>query len=50
MEYLSEAISFILGLIGGWSIKVYVDKSSNNKVTQSNINAGGDVVGRDKHN
>jgi hypothetical protein len=50
MEYLSEAISFILGLIGGWAIKVNIDKGSNNKVTQSNVSAGGDVVGRDKHN
>lgn len=49
MEYLSEAISFILGLIGGFAIKVTVDKGSKNKVTQSKVTAGGDVVGRDKH-
>lgn len=48
MEYLSEIISFVAGLIGGWAIKVTVDNGSKNKVTQRNIFAGGDVTGRDK--
>jgi cell shape-determining protein MreC len=49
MEHLSEIISFIVGLIGGWAIKVTIDKGSQNKVKQSKIKAKGDVVGRDKH-
>jgi hypothetical protein len=47
-EHLSEILSFIAGILTGWSIKFVIDKSSHNKVTQKNIFAGGDVVGRDK--
>lgn len=48
MEYLSEIISFLAGLATGWTIKVRFSKSDNS-VTQKNIKAKGDVVGRDKN-
>ena len=51
MDYLKEILSFLTGMLAGWSLKFVIDKSSrNNKVEQKNINAGGDVVGRDKIN
>ena len=47
MEYLSEIISFLAGLATGWTMKIKLSKSDNS-VTQKNIHANGDVVGRDK--
>lgn len=50
MEFLSEIVCGILGFLAGFSCKVIVDKSKKDvyKVTQKDIDAGGDVVGRDK--
>mgnify|MGYP001181029518 CR=1 FL=1 len=50
MEYLTEILSYIAGIVTGWSIKFVVDRSSRNKVIQKNISAKGDVIGRDKNN
>lgn len=44
MEYLSEILAFLFGVLGGWNLKIILGK----KVTQKNISAGGDVVGGDK--
>lgn len=48
MNYVSEILSFLIGLLSGWSLKFVYDRSSHNKVTQKNIVANGDVTGRDK--
>jgi hypothetical protein len=48
MEYLSEILSFIVGLLGGWTLKIIVDKSKNSTKIQAN-SVGGDLAGRDIH-
>ena len=50
MEFLSEIISFVLGLASGLTIKIVYDTSRKNTSTtqQRDINTkGGDVAGRD---
>lgn len=42
---ISSFVAAIVAIIGYFFFK---SKASTNKVTMSNINAGGDVVGRDK--
>ncbi len=46
MQYLPEILSFLAGLLGGWTLKVMIDKSKNS-TTISDNNVGGDVAGRD---
>lgn len=46
MEYLGELLSFLGGLLAGWTLKVVVDRSKSSP-TQTNIKAGRDVAGRD---
>lgn len=46
MEHLSEILSFLGGLVAGWSLKIIVDKSKNATTIQGNV-AGGDIAGRD---
>jgi|GEM_PF-5703828 len=52
MEYLSEVVSFVLGLFGGVQLKVRLDRrktdASSNSVSQKRNTAQGDIVGRDK--
>jgi hypothetical protein len=45
-QYLPEILSFLGGLLGGWTLKVIVDKSKNTTVISGN-KAGGDIAGRD---
>lgn len=47
MEYLSEIISFVLGLGAGWTLKVVFNRSSNNAAAQIGNKVGGDMAGRD---
>lgn len=52
MEYFSEIMSFLAGLVSGYAIKVIVNwrnEKRSNVVTQHSIKAGGDVVGGDLH-
>lgn len=42
---ISSIIAAIVAIVGYFFFK---SKASSNKVTMSNINAGGDVTGRDK--
>jgi hypothetical protein len=54
MEYLSEIISFVAGLIGGSLITLkfkrgHVAQGGGSVVDQRNARATGDVVGRDKN-
>jgi hypothetical protein len=46
MQYLPEILSFLAGLLGGWTLKVIFDKSKN-ATTISGNTAGGDIAGRD---
>lgn len=46
MEYLPQILSFLGGLLAGWTIKVIVDRSKNSTTVRGNI-AGGDIAGRD---
>ncbi|MFL9949914.1 hypothetical protein PQR68_28345 [Paraburkholderia agricolaris] len=46
MEHLSEILSFLGGLLAGWTLKFIVDKSKNSTTIRDNI-AGGDIAGRD---
>lgn len=46
MENLSEFLSFIFGLVAGWTLKVVIDRSKNSTVIKGN-KVGGDVAGRD---
>lgn len=46
MEHLTEILSFLGGLIAGWTLKIIVDKSNNTTTIQRNV-AGGDIAGRD---
>ena len=46
MQYLPELLSFLGGLLGGWTLKVLVDKSKNSTTITGN-KAGGDIAGRD---
>lgn len=45
---IASIISLILGVLVGFSGCKIISKSGNNKVSQSDIIAGGDVTGRDK--
>lgn len=48
MEYLSEILSFIGGVIsGGFVVKIHYTKSSNKFISQSDLVVGGDFAGRD---
>jgi hypothetical protein len=46
MEHLPEILSFIGGLVAGWTLKVIVDNSRNSTKIQGNL-TGGDLAGRD---
>jgi hypothetical protein len=46
MQYMPEILSFLGGLLGGWTLKVLVDKSKNSTTITGN-KAGGDIAGRD---
>ena len=46
MEYFSEILTFLGGLVAGWTLKVIVNKSKNSTVIKGN-KVGGDVAGRD---
>ena len=46
MEYLPQILSFLGGLLSGWTLKVIVDKSKNSTTVSGNV-AGGDIAGRD---
>ena len=53
-NYISEIISFLVGMGAGSLIKLRVTRKSrdvvtNGAVNQSGAKAGGDVVGRDKN-
>jgi hypothetical protein len=46
MDYWSQILSFLGGLVGGWVLKIYVDRRSYN--ASQNLNrVGGDMAGRD---
>ena len=47
MEYVSEIISFLGGVLAGWTFKVVVDRSSKNLGVAIGNKAGGDIAGRD---
>ena len=47
MEHLSEILSFLGGLLAGWTLKIVIDRSSKNKVDQTGNKVGGDMAGRD---
>jgi len=50
MDYLSQILSFLGGLLSGWSLKFLYDKSSN-RANLKNNKAGRDIAGRDiNHN
>ena len=49
MQYLPQILSFLAGLLGGWAIKVMIDKSKNSTAIKSN-KVGGDLAGRDINN
>lgn len=45
----TDLISFVLGLIGGYTIRINIrSKKSKSTVVQKDIAAGGDVVAGDK--
>jgi hypothetical protein len=46
MEHLSEILSFLGGLVAGWTLKIIVDKSKNSTTIRGNV-ASGDIAGRD---
>lgn len=46
MEYISEILSFLGGLVAGWTLKIITDASRNTtKITGNRV--GGDLAGRD---
>ncbi len=46
MEYLSEIISFLVGVVaGGVTVKLHINRSVRN--VQSGNKVGGDLAGRD---
>ncbi|WP_349781134.1 hypothetical protein [Xanthomonas arboricola] len=52
MDWLTAVLSFLTGLLTGWTLKVVVNKRSTlnkrvTKVTQSGNAAGGDIVAGD---
>lgn len=49
MDYLSELVSFLLGAVSGWSLKLVIDRSSRGDTTQVGNSVGGDMAGRDLH-
>jgi hypothetical protein len=46
MEYLPQILSFLGGLLAGWTLKVIVDKSKNTTTVSGNV-VGRDIAGRD---
>jgi hypothetical protein len=46
MEYLSEIISFLIGLASGWTLKVAFNSRSSH-TNQIGNKAGGDMAGGD---
>ncbi len=46
MQYFSEILSFVGGLISGFVLKIWIDKSKNATTINGN-KAGGDIAGRD---
>lgn len=46
MEYVTEILSFLGGLVSGWTLKVIIDSSRNTTKIQNN-RVGGDLAGRD---
>ena len=46
MDHLSEILTFLGGLLAGWTLKFIVDKSKNSTTIRDNT-AGGDIAGRD---
>lgn len=48
MEHLTEIISFITGLVSGWTLKIIIDRSKNSTTIRDN-KVGGDIAGRDIH-
>jgi hypothetical protein len=47
MEYLSEILSFVGGLVSGITAKFLYDRSQRTNILQVNNRAGGDIAGRD---
>jgi hypothetical protein len=47
VEYLSAVLSFLAGILSGWTLKVVVDRSKRYSNTQIGNRAGGDIAGRD---
>lgn len=46
VEHVSEILSFLGGLVSGWTLKVIVDSSRNTTKIKNN-RVGGDLAGRD---
>jgi len=46
MEYLSQIISFLVGLASGWTLKIFISNRSNSP-SQHRNQVGGDMAGRD---
>jgi hypothetical protein len=46
-QHFSEILAFIGGLVSGISIKIIIDHSRNNTVTQRGNTVGGNMAGRD---
>ena len=44
---LPPALTFLAGLLAGWSIRVRVEKNRNQSTIQQNNKVGGDMAGRD---
>jgi len=48
MEYLSQFLSFIAGVIaGGIAVKIHINRSTSTKTTQNNNKVQGDMAGRE---
>lgn len=48
MQYWTEIVSFIVGLAGGWTLKMMFDNSKNT-TTIKGVKTRGDIAGRDIH-
>jgi len=46
MEYLTEILSFLGGLISGITLKIIIDRSKTSTIQKNNV-VGGDMAGRD---
>ena len=49
MEFLSEIVSFLAGLVSGFALKVVIDRRKSSTTIQAANRAGGDIAGRDIH-